>query len=153
MERGKNERKDQSKDEKIKACYERKFKKVGKKVVGRKEKRRKRRRKIEDATKEEYNPKKGERRNNICKYGAYSTQGTRKGSADRPPAIKYTKGNNNKHRSASTQQWCTVQTQLQRKYGASTSCCLSKEIGESMKCGIYCTRQKRGKIDNGISCK
>jgi hypothetical protein len=41
----KNERKNQSKDEKIKACYERKVKKVGKKVVGRKEKRRKRRKK------------------------------------------------------------------------------------------------------------
>jgi hypothetical protein len=147
-EKEKNERKNQRKEEKIKACYEMKAKNVGKKIVGRKEKRRKKRKRIYDATK--YNPKKGERRNSIRKYGEYSTQGTRKRSADRPPATKYTKGNNNKYRSARTQQWCTVHPQLQRKCGAITSCCLTKEVCESTECGIYCIRQKRGKIDNDI---
>jgi hypothetical protein len=148
-----NERENHKKEEKIKACYEMNAKKVGKKGLGRKEKRRKKRKRIEDGKK--YNAKKGERRNSTHEYGEYSTQVTRNRSADRPPAIKYTKGNNNKYRSARTQQWCTVHTQLQRKFGANTSCYLAKEIltestEREIYC-IYCIRQKRGNLDNGIS--
>jgi len=148
-----NGRENQKKEEKVKACYETNEKREGKKVLGRKEKRRKKRKRKQDGKK--HNAKKGERRNSTHKYGEYSTQVTRKRSADRPPASKYTKGNNNKHRSARTQQWCTVHTQLQRKLGVNTSCHLVKEIlTELTERKIYCTyciRQKRGNLDNGIS--
>jgi hypothetical protein len=147
----KYERKNQSKDKRTKACYERKAKKVGKKKAGRMEKRRERRKRIKNKIKVECSTKKGGMSNSTCKYGTYSTQGTRKRSADRPPAIRYTK-KNNKHRSVCTQQTYTVQTQLQRKYGASTSCCSSKEKCETTKCVIYSTRRTREKIDNGIRC-
>jgi len=148
-----NGRENQKNEEKVKACYETNEKKEGKKVLGRKEKRRKKRKRKQDG--KTHNDKKGERRNSTHKYGEYSTQVTRKRSADRPPASKYTKGNKNKHRSARTQQWCTVHTQLQRKLGANTSCYLVKEIlTELTERNIYCTyciRQKRGNLDNGIS--
>jgi hypothetical protein len=135
-------------------CYETKNNKVRKKKTGRMGKRRKKRKGIKNATVKDGNTKKGKRTISICMYGMYgmySTQGTRNRLADRPPAIRYTQ-ENNKHRPACTQQQYTVQTQLRRKYGVDTSCCLKKTVCET-KYVVYGIQRTKGNIDNGIWCK
>jgi hypothetical protein len=152
--RCKRNKKETKKYKQTNACYETMNNTVRKKKTGRTGKRRKKSKRIKNAIVKECKTKKGERINSICKYGMYgmySTQGTRNRSADRPPAIRYTK-ENNKHRPACTQKQYTVQAQLRRKYGANTSCRPHKTICET-KYVIYGTKRAKGKIDNGIWCK